>query len=56
MLLATALVEMDVSADQLLPDRWITATAEVRLTQKAAQLSVPTSSSDRFLALVAESG
>jgi hypothetical protein len=56
MLLATAPVEIDVSADEFLPDRWIIATANVWVTQKGAQLAVPTRSSDRSIALVADSG
>lgn len=51
MLLATALTEMDVSAGQLIGDRWIIATGDDGLTKKAAELRVLTCTSDEFIAL-----
>ena len=42
MLLATALAEMDVSAGQLIGDRWIIATGDEGLTKKAADMGVLT--------------
>ncbi|RZU30617.1 hypothetical protein [Blastococcus saxobsidens] len=52
MLLATALTEMSVSAEQLFGDRWIIATADKGLTRKAVELGVPTCTSAHFIALV----
>lgn len=53
MLLATALVEMDVSAGQLIGDRWIIATGDDGLTNKAVELGVATCTSTDFIALLA---
>lgn len=52
MLLATALTEMSVSAEQLFGDRWIIATADKGLTRKANELGVLTCTSDEFIELV----
>ena len=51
MLLATALTEMDVSAGQLIGDRWVIATGDDGLAKKAAELSVLTCTPDEFIAL-----
>lgn len=53
MLLATALAEIEVSAGQLIGDRWIIATADVGLTKKAAELHIPICHSKVFIALTA---
>lgn len=52
MLLASALTEMDVSAGQLIGDRWIIATGDDGLTKKAAELSVLTCTPDEIIALI----
>ncbi|UOY02450.1 hypothetical protein [Blastococcus sp. PRF04-17] len=52
MLLATALTEMAVTAEQLFGDRWIIATADKGLTSKAVELGVLTCTSDQFIELV----
>jgi hypothetical protein len=52
-LLATALAEMEVSAGQLIGDRWIVATGDDGLTNKAVELGVATCTSADFIALVA---
>ncbi|MGN6609928.1 MAG: hypothetical protein ACTHMS_23320 [Jatrophihabitans sp.] len=51
MLLATALTEMDVSAGQLIGDRWIIATGDDGLTKKAADMGVLTCTPGEFIAL-----